>query len=62
MIIFACEEGNLAPCGRWTCATRGRETSKEADAIELMRKGENLNLGRSGSHAWKGEIRTLGAE
>lgn len=62
MIIFACEEGNLAPYGRWTCVTRGRETSKEVDTIELMRKDENLNVGRSGSHARKGEIRTLGAE
>lgn len=62
MIIFAWKEGNLAPCGRWPCATRGGETSEEVDAIELMRKDENLNLGRSGSHARKGEIRTLGAE
>ena len=62
MVLIACWEGNLAACGRRTCTTRDRDTSKEADKIELMREDENLNLGRSGSHAWKSEIQTVGEE
>lgn len=62
MVLLACWEDNLAACGRGICATTDRDTSKEADKIELMREDENLNLGRSGSHAWKSEIQTVGEE
>lgn len=61
-VLPACWEGSLAPCGRRTCATKDRDTSKEADKTELMREDENLNWGRSGSHAWKSEIQRVGEE